>query len=120
LLGSRGGHKRRCRIGSLARKGCIGSGSAQWRRCSAALRLTLAAAQLSAVAGFAVLALTLAGELGLAWYVLDAGCAGFAFNSHKLFCLADAVRQGRWGGLAVGVEHQPFGNAAVGAVKLAV
>jgi hypothetical protein len=72
------------------------------------------------VAGFAVLALTLAGELGLAWYVLDAGCAGFAFNSHKLFCLADAVRQGRWGGLAVGVEHQPFGNAAVGAVKLAV
>jgi hypothetical protein len=30
------------------------------------------------------------------------------------------VRQGCWGGGVVGVEHQPFGNAAVGAVKLAV
>jgi hypothetical protein len=67
-----------------------------------------------------VLALTLAGELGLAWYVLDAGCAGFAFNGHKLFFLADAVRQGCWGGLAVGVEGHASGNAAVGAVKLAV
>jgi hypothetical protein len=65
----------------------------------------LAAAQLSAVAGFAVLTLTLAGELGLAWYMLDAGGAGFAFNSHKLFCLADAVRQGCWKCGVVGVEH---------------
>jgi hypothetical protein len=60
LLGSRGGHKRRCRIGSLARKGCIGSGSAQWRHRSVTLRLTLAAPQLSAVAGLTVLTLTLA------------------------------------------------------------
>jgi hypothetical protein len=30
-----------------------------------------------------VLALTLAGELGLAWYVLDASGAGFAFDSHR-------------------------------------
>jgi hypothetical protein len=30
------------------------------------------------------------------------------------------VRQWCWSGGVVGVEHQPFGNAAVGAVKLAV
>jgi hypothetical protein len=34
------------------------------------------------VAGFAVLTLTLAGELGLAWYVLDASGAGLALYSH--------------------------------------
>jgi len=33
---------------------------------------------------------------------------------------ADPVRQGCRGGGVVGVEHQPLGNAAVGAVKLAV
>jgi hypothetical protein len=44
----------------------------------------LAAAQLSAVAGLAVLALTLAGEFGLAWYMLDAGGAGLSFDGHKL------------------------------------
>ncbi len=66
------------------------------------------------MAGLAVLTLTLAGELGLTGLVFDAGGAGFAFNSHKLFCLADAVRQGCWGGLVVGVEHQLSGKAAVG------
>lgn len=34
------------------------------------------------MAGFAVLALTLAGELGLAGLVLDAGGAGLALYSH--------------------------------------
>ncbi len=34
------------------------------------------------MAGFAVLTLTLAGELGLAWYVLDASGAGLALYSH--------------------------------------
>jgi hypothetical protein len=44
----------------------------------------LAAPQLSAVAGLTVLTLTLAGELGLAWYVLDAGGAGLSFDGHQL------------------------------------
>jgi hypothetical protein len=33
---------------------------------------------------------------------------------------ADAVRQGCWGGLAVGVQHHALGNGAAGGVKLAV
>lgn len=52
----------------------------------------MAAAQLSAVAGFAVLALTLAGELGLAWYMLDAGGAGFAFDSHEVTADRQSLR----------------------------
>ena len=34
------------------------------------------------MAGLAVLALTLAGELGLGWYVLDASGAGLSFDGH--------------------------------------